>query len=143
MTELRKPPLDLQIVVVSSVNSATLVRKILHQKVDGFLSKMDNIDEIKECVASLYGKYPYVSPCIRELLVDNDHEDINMKLTIREIEILSLLSVGKSTSEVADELNISVHTVMTHRKRVMVKCGANNISHAIVYAIKTGLIDPS
>ncbi|MDQ6480542.1 response regulator transcription factor [Dyadobacter sp. LHD-138] len=141
LSDLRKLPVDIRIVIVSSVDNAVLVKKILHQKVDGFLSKIDDINEVKECIAALSDKGTYISPAIKELLINEEIQNENKELTTREIEIVSWLSAGQSTAQIAEQLNLSIHTVMTHRKNIMIKIGANSISQAIVYAIRAGLIE--
>jgi DNA-binding NarL/FixJ family response regulator len=140
VNELRELPLVLRIIMVSSVDSPALIKKILSHRIDGFLSKIDCIDEVIEFLSVQPDKHPYISPTIKELLLQDKVDNFNPELTEREIEILSFLSIGKSTAEVADLLNLSIHTVMTHRKNIMAKICVKNISHAIVYAIKAGLI---
>jgi DNA-binding CsgD family transcriptional regulator len=61
-------------------------------------------------------------------------------LSPRESEILSLVASGMMSKEIADRLYISVHTVNTHRQRILEKLGADNSREAIVYAQKLGLI---
>jgi len=62
-------------------------------------------------------------------------------LTLREKEILSLLSDGLISKEIADKLFISVNTVNTHRQRILEKLDADNTREAIKYASKLGLIN--
>ena len=47
-------------------------------------------------------------------------------MTLREIEIIKLVSVGKTNAAIAKILNISLHTVITHRKNINKKLGASN-----------------
>jgi len=61
-------------------------------------------------------------------------------LSPRESEILSLIASGMMSKEIADKLFISVHTVNTHRQRILEKLGADNSREAIIYAQKLGLI---
>jgi DNA-binding CsgD family transcriptional regulator len=62
-------------------------------------------------------------------------------LTIREKEILTLLSDGLLSKEIADKLFISVNTVNTHRQHILEKLEADNTREAIKYASKLGLIN--
>ncbi|MGD9493236.1 MAG: LuxR C-terminal-related transcriptional regulator [Bacteroidales bacterium] len=61
-------------------------------------------------------------------------------LSPRESEILHLIASGMMSKEIADKLFISVHTVNTHRQRILEKLGADNSREAIIYAHKLGLI---
>ncbi len=63
------------------------------------------------------------------------------KLTNREKEILRMVKGGLLSKEISDKLSISVHTVNTHRQRVLEKLGANNSHEAVVLASKLGLLD--
>jgi len=61
-------------------------------------------------------------------------------LTLREREILQLVSKGLVSREIADVLFISVHTVNTHRQRIIRKLDVSNTSEAIRYALDLGII---
>lgn len=63
-------------------------------------------------------------------------------LSPREIEILTLLSKGESSKLIADKLNISVHTVNNHRKRMLEKTGCKNTSELINYGRCKGIAMP-
>jgi DNA-binding CsgD family transcriptional regulator len=97
----------------------------------------------------------------KEILFRNDTEEtINKKLkhffdtpqsgtvhqndtTIsdREREIVRLVALGKTNKEIGDELFISPHTVITHRKNITAKLGIKTIAGLTVYAILNGLIE--
>jgi Response regulator containing a CheY-like receiver domain and an HTH DNA-binding domain len=62
-------------------------------------------------------------------------------LTTSEIEIVRLISGGLTTKEIANQKNISFHTVNTHRKNIFRKMGVTNASELIMHAIKAGWID--
>ena len=62
-------------------------------------------------------------------------------LTSREVEVVKLVAFGKTNKEIAEELFISFHTVISHRKNITEKLGIKSISGLTVYAILNGLID--
>ncbi|MCG8307851.1 MAG: helix-turn-helix transcriptional regulator [Cytophagales bacterium] len=64
-------------------------------------------------------------------------------LTEREIEVVKLVAFGKTNKEIAKELCISIHTVISHRKNITEKLGIKSISGLTVYAILNNLIDAS
>jgi two-component system response regulator NreC len=64
------------------------------------------------------------------------------ELTQREGEVLGLLAEGLSNDEIADQLNISRHTVARHRENLMRKLGLHNRGELVKYAIRKGLIEP-
>ncbi|MBP3425530.1 MAG: response regulator transcription factor [Rikenellaceae bacterium] len=63
------------------------------------------------------------------------------ELSARERDILTAVARGKTNKEIADDFNLSVHTVITHRKNISHKLGINSISGLTVYAILNKLID--
>lgn len=62
------------------------------------------------------------------------------RLSVREREILRMIGQGKLSKEIADELFISVHTVNTHRQRILEKLHAGNSLEAVRYARDRGLL---
>ncbi|MDR1652951.1 MAG: helix-turn-helix transcriptional regulator [Prevotellaceae bacterium] len=62
-------------------------------------------------------------------------------LSLREIEILKLIKEGKISKEISSQLFISVHTVNTHRQRILEKLDADNSLEAVKYASALGLLE--
>ena len=71
---------------------------------------------------------------------DGDEPDTD-PLSDREKEVLVCLSKGLKNNEIADTLNISVHTVITHRKNIVRKTGIKSVAALTVYAILNNLIE--
>jgi DNA-binding CsgD family transcriptional regulator len=61
-------------------------------------------------------------------------------LSAREIEVAVLLSKGYINKEIADQLQISVTTVISHRKNIMEKLGARSIADIIIYSVVNGFV---
>lgn len=66
----------------------------------------------------------------------DDHD-----LSAREIEVLVLITKGLINKEIADKLNISLTTVITHRKNIVEKLGIKSVSGLTIYAVMHGYID--
>lgn len=64
----------------------------------------------------------------------------NKELSSREIDVLQLIVKGSTNKEVADKLNISLNTVLTHRKNITAKLGIKTVSGLTFYAIMNGII---
>ncbi len=69
------------------------------------------------------------------------HQD-GKELTSREKEILVCVAKGMLNKEIADKFNISIHTVITHRKNISGKTGIKSIAGLTVYALLNNLLDP-
>ncbi|MCD7849882.1 MAG: LuxR C-terminal-related transcriptional regulator [Parabacteroides sp.] len=64
----------------------------------------------------------------------------NKDLSIRETDVLQLIVKGSTNKEIADKLNISLNTVLTHRKNITTKLGIKTVSGLTFYAIMNGII---
>ena len=95
---------------------------------DGTISIEDNIQSIQSKLKTV------LSP-----ETEKEGND-NFDLSIREKEVLVAVAKGKTNKEIADELNISIHTVMTHRKNITGKTGIKSISGLTVYALINNIV---
>jgi DNA-binding CsgD family transcriptional regulator len=64
----------------------------------------------------------------------------HVELTKRETEILSLLALGKSSRQISEMLDISYHTITTHRKNILAKTNCNKVSELVKKAFEWALI---
>ncbi|MBQ4376395.1 MAG: DNA-binding response regulator [Bacteroidales bacterium] len=108
---------------------ALVYQYLAPQSLQGFTAVLD-IRENRSRVASL----------LRECC-DKDEETENYELSDRETDVLILLAQGLSSKAIADRLNISVHTVNTHRKNITHKTGIKSIAGLAVYATLHNIIE--
>ena len=73
----------------------------------------------------------------------NENKSELYELSTRERDILVSVAKGRTNKEIADEFNISIYTVISHRRNISRKLGINSISGLTVYAIMNKLIDLS
>ncbi len=86
------------------------------------------------------------NPLVSSLLdgeAPQDGEDDTEVLSSREKEILAAVAHGKTNKEIADDLFISINTVVTHRKNIARKTGINSIAGLTVYAILNHIVEIS
>lgn len=77
---------------------------------------------------------------VRRLLDTQNDCKAQSKLTQRETSVLKLVANGLTNKMIADRLNISVNTVLSHRKNITAKLGIKSVSGLSVYAIMNGII---
>ena len=65
----------------------------------------------------------------------------DVELSKRETDVLVAVAKGMMNKEIADEMNISIHTVISHRKNITRKTGIKSVSGLTVYALLNNLID--
>lgn len=78
---------------------------------------------------------------VSNLLLERRRPDMKTPLTGTEREILHEIALGKSSKRIAAERNLSVHTVVTHKKNIFRKLEVNNVHEASRYAMRAGIID--
>lgn len=81
---------------------------------------------------------------IQNLLVTSQQPDNQTTqqetLSDREIDVLKLLIEGNANKEIADKLNISTHTVISHRKNISQKIGIKSVAGLTIYAVVNNII---
>jgi DNA-binding CsgD family transcriptional regulator len=67
---------------------------------------------------------------------------VRQLLSLREIEVLTLIVKGQTNKEVADKLNVSLTTIISHRKNITEKLGIKSVSGLTIFAVTNGLVEP-
>lgn len=119
------------------------IRELLQCKVNGILFKSACPVEMLKAIRSvLRGKDYFCGQARKALALDTAHGggQRHNALTPRELDVLKLLSEGKTTQEIARELCVSANTVDTHRRHLLEKLGARNVVDLVMTAIAKGLI---
>ena len=96
-------------------------------------------------VVNLYDSAPVIIKKLRDAL--NSRQETpkteSRDLSVREKEILVCVAKGMLNKEIADLYNLSIYTVITHRKNITRKTGIKTVAGLTVYALLNNLIDPS
>lgn len=139
--ELKNLYPELAIVILSVHNEKAVIGSVLHNKVNGYLLKNSASDEIIESIHQVILGKTYLCKQAQEIYYNSDTglETIPM-ITRREKEVLLLIAKGYTTTQIADKLFVSVHTVESHRKNLMEKFDASNIAMIIKLATEYKLI---
>jgi two-component system, NarL family, response regulator NreC len=136
------------IIVLSMHSDEGYVLRALKAGARAYLLKESAEADLIAAVRAVKDGKAYFSPAISRMLVDDyirqlqdrEIEDSYELLTSREREILQLVAEGKSNKEVANLLNLSVHTVDTHRGNMMEKLNLHSVPELILYAVRKGVI---
>ncbi len=121
----------------------------------GYLTKDATAEEIEHAIRALIAGQTHLDPAVQQRLVTAVLDqtpptplgepipapapNLPDELTPREIEVLKLIALGLSNSEIADKLVLSNATVKTHINRIFYKTGARDRAQAVRYAYKHGL----
>jgi len=141
------------IVAITNEQSGHTIISALKAGVKSYVKKTCSIQEITDAVASTAKGEAFFCGQIVEAIQSEsiDIEDFNeegftcepIKLSVRETEIIKLISEGHTNGQIAEKLFLSSHTVNTHRKNIMSKLGVNNTASIVMYAVKSKIISPN
>jgi len=114
----------------------------------GYVLKNSAGDDLIRAIQAVQKGVAYFSPAVARLFQDGgarlkDTRDVNDRfdlLTDRERQIYQLLAEGNSNKEIAGRLNLSLHTVETHRWRIMEKLDLHSTAELVLSAVRRGLV---
>jgi DNA-binding NarL/FixJ family response regulator len=110
----------------------------------GYLTKESAPEELVGAVRKVVGGGRYVSASLAEKLAldlsENRDKALHETLSTREFQILCMIGSGKSVTEIADELALSVKTIGTYRTRILEKMDMKGNAELIRYAIHNRLV---
>lgn len=135
---------DLPVLILSIHPEEQYALRALKSGAAGYLSKDTVPDELVKAVKKVLLGKKYISQAIAEKLADSfssaSTRQPHETLSDREFDVMKLLANGKSVSDIADMLSLSVTTVSTYRARVMTKMNLKSNSDLTKYAIENKLI---
>jgi DNA-binding NarL/FixJ family response regulator len=133
-----------RVLVLSGYPERQYAVSVLRSGANGFLSKESAPEELSKAVRTVLSGKRYVSAALADFLVSDLDADvtkpIHASLSEREFQTLCKLAAGRSVSQIADELCISVKTVSTYRSRILQKTSFKTNADLTSYALRTGLI---
>lgn len=138
-------------IILSSYDDVNLVKEMIALGASGFLSKNSAGEHIVKAIKAVHAGEQYFSDTIQANLLklytgqtvekgERPESTISNSLTDRELEVLRLIAQEYSTSQISEELNISVNTVETYRKSLLKKINVKNAVGLAMYAVKNKLI---
>lgn len=136
----------LKVLILSMYPEHQYAIRALKAGAAGYINKASAAEELIEAIKKVYsdGKYITLDIAERFLFEFDSHTDKQPHelLTDREYQILCMIASGKTVSMIAEELNLSVKTVSTHRVHILEKMGMKNNAELTHYMIKKGLVEP-
>lgn len=126
------------IILLTGFTSAGILANWLAADVEGILLKSCGPDEMKLCFETILSGGRFISNDASQILEQTTPID---SITNREREVLSLIAMGRQSTDIANRLSISARTVEKHRASLMAKIGVNSVAQLIAYALREGLLD--
>lgn len=111
----------------------------------GYVNKGKDLGELVEAIRRVASGRKYVSETLAENLamaIDQNHDGpLHISLSDREFEVFRKIASGKTVSEVADQMALSVKTVSTYRSRILMKMSMKNNAELTRYAIQNDIVE--
>jgi two-component system, NarL family, invasion response regulator UvrY len=111
---------------------------------DGYLTKDRAPEDLASAVRQILSGSRYISPGLAHELAERvlaGKQNAEDQLSNREHQILRAIAIGKTPTEIADDLALSIKTVSTYRSRILEKLQLKNTAELIRYAINKKLVD--
>ena len=138
----RKP--RLRVLVLSMYPEDQYAVRAIKAGAAGYITKASASEDLIEAIGRISKGGRYISTSVAErLLFDFEAETegpVHERLSDREYQILCMIARGKTVSEIADELILSVKTISTHRVHILEKMNMKNNAELTNYAIKNNLV---
>ena len=134
---------QIKILILSIHNKSEFVKRLINAGADGYILKDSGRKELIKAIRRIVAGEKYFSHDIMQANFEVQllHEPGSPSmLTKREKQVVELIAEGLSSQEVAAQLNLSIHTVDSHRKKILAKIDGKNPVDIMRYALKTGII---
>lgn len=136
------------VLIITNNDKRNHIKNLLDLGIKGIVTKSCSKPEIINAIHSISQNNRFYCNRILDIVMGQDDpgEEIAevdcepTDLSPREYEVLQLITKGFKTSEIAEELHVSVHTINSHRKNILKKLKLKSPAELIVYAMETGIV---
>jgi two-component system invasion response regulator UvrY len=143
LLELKRLFPAVKILILTMHEEDHFALRCLREGADGYLTKDSSPERLLLAIHKVASGGKYVSSALAERLAFNldssSRQPAHEKLSHREFQVMRLIGAGKTASETAAELNLSVKTVSTYRGRILEKMGMRSNAEIMRYIITTGI----
>jgi len=132
------------ILIISNEDEKRHIYEVLGRGINHYITKYCREDEIYKALDACRNNEKYYCSKVLDIIISKTfgpEKDTVNELTAREQEIVQLIAQGKMAKEISGLLNVSIHTIYTHRKNIMKKLEISSPVELITYAINKGLVE--
>ena len=135
----------IELLVISSDDNKENIYDVINSGVLRFLTKKCDAHEINEAFRAIIRGEKFFCASIFNFIFEmsfsqNNYSSNPLPLSARELEIVQLIAQGLVAKEIGRKLNLSTHTVYTHRKNIMEKLKLKRSSELVLFAVNKGLL---
>lgn len=133
---------EAKIVIFSGEAGGATIKQLMEAGVNGFMSKSVNSDEITLVLDSVMQGRDYTGEALMRIENDLKADYETMKsLTRREMELISLCATGLNTKQLAEEMNVTPHSIENMKSALFSKIGVKSTNELILFAFRVGLVN--
>lgn len=136
---------DIIVVALTSSDEVNNFNEMMEAGASGFILKNAAEQELKKAIEEVVKGNTYFSReflfLARQFTSKQRKKKSSIQLSEREKEVLSLICQGFSNQEIANQVDLSVHTVDSHRRNLLTKTGARNTASLVMIAFRDELIE--
>lgn len=144
LKQIRANGIKTPVLMLSMHSEEQYAVRVLKAGASGFLNKQSATDELLIAVHKVLSGRKYITSSLAEKLADslreNDEKPTHEHLSDREMQVLQLIAIGKTVSEIAEEISLSVNTISTYRTRILEKMNLHNSAELMRYALDNNLV---
>lgn len=118
--------------------------RVLKAGASGFLNKQSATEELLNAIHKVLSGRKYITTSVAEQLAeslnDKNSKSVHELLSDREMQVFQLIASGKTVSEIATQISLSVNTISTYRVRILEKINLKNNAELTRFAIDNNLV---
>lgn len=142
--EQRKLPIP--VIIVSSHEDPETIHSCINAGAVGYIPKSYGLDQMAKAIERIHGGEIYLPQALLQITTQTDEAAVRRRcerigITTKTHQVLEWLAKGKTNKEIADELNISVHTVKAHLAKLFDRLQTGNRMDTVMEAIRLGLLE--
>ena len=143
LNQIKHEKPELPVLILSMYPEEQFAVRALRSGASGYLTKESAPDELVSAIRKVSTGGKYISSALAEklaFLLQNMERPLHEALSDREYKVMCLIASGKTVTEIANELSLSIKTISTYRSRVLEKMNLKNNAELTHYAIKNQLV---
>ncbi len=144
LKQLRTEGIKTPVLMLSMHSEDQYAIRALKAGASGFVNKEAATEELLTAVQKAASGKKYITPSVAEKMAaaisDRGELPSHEILSDREMQVLQQIALGKTVSEIAEEISLSVNTISTYRTRLLDKLKLNNNAELTRYAIENHLV---
>lgn len=136
---------ELPVLIFTMYPEEQYALRVLKAGASGYLNKESSPEELIDAIRKVSEGRKYISPYLAELLASNletsGEAPLHDNLSDREFQVMCMIASGKTVTEIARQLSLSINTISTYRLRILDKLNMKSNAEITHYAIKNQLVE--